>query len=351
MAGGRWSVVGLLLLLLAACGPAPAQPTPQPALLPLGPGPSARPGGPAPTVVSEGAALPGRLLFAKGGDLWLWQGDGGRQLTSTGDASQPAWSPDGTRIAYIRRGESYSDLVVAPSSGGEPLALTNNGSANPLHSYERIYDTTWAFYPAFSPDGSQIAFAAQDSPPFGSPATDYHLGLFVTPSRAGGLRALLYADVGGHVGRLAYAPDGTAIVFAYGPAGPGAALLYRYALPDATTEPLPSAPEQSYDPAFSPDGRWLAFAARSSGGTDIFVMPAQGGAPARLTDLGTARAPAFSPDGRLLAFLAIGSGGQSFDLWVAELQASADGTVRAGELRQITKEIGIDANSGVAWGK
>jgi TolB protein len=348
--GSRFLVLGSwffgLLILLAACGPAPAQPTPRPVPL-LVP----RPDQPAATVVSEGLALPGRLLFASGGDLWLWQGEAGRQFTTTGDAAQPAWSPDGTRLAYIRRGESYSDLVVAPADGGEALALTDNGSANPPHSYERIYDTMWAFYPAFSPDGAEIAFVSQDSPPFGAPATDYHLGLFVTPSRAGGQRSLRYVDAGGHVGRLAYAPNGSAIVFAYGPVGPGAALLYRFAQSSATAEPLPGALEPSYDPAFSPDGSWLAFAARDAKGTDIFVMPAAGGSPARLTDLGTARAPAFSPDGRLLAFLAIAPGGHSFDLWVVELQAGTDGAISAGEPQQITQELGIDADSGVAWGK
>jgi TolB protein len=340
----------LLAALLAACGPG-GESTPRPALLPIEPRPAAHPAGPAPTVAAQGVTLPGRLLFVKGGDLWLWQGESGRALTSSGDSFQPAWSPDGTRIAYIQRGESYSDLMLMPAEGGEPLRLTSGGSNNAPHSYERIYDTMWAFYPAFSPDGGEIAFVSQYGPPAGSPAADYHLALFSTPVGAGGGRTQLYADDSGHVSHPTYAPDGAMIVFADAPAGPGTPLLYRYIRASGTAEPLPGAPEQSYDPVFSPDGRWLAFAARDGGRTDVFAMPAGGGTPARLTSLGAARAPAFSPDGKLLAFLAIAPGANSFDLWVADLQQGEGGALRTVGPRQITHDMGIDADSGIAWGR
>jgi TolB protein len=320
-------------------------------LAPLGPQPTGRPAGPAPTIVAKGPALPGRLLFVQGGNLWLWQSEAGRQLTSAGDAFQPAWSPDGGRIAYIQRGESYSDLMIMPASGGEPLYLTADGPASSVYSYERIYASKWAFYPAWSPDGAEIAFASQYGPPSGSPATDYHLSLFTTPAGAGGGRQQLYADENGHVGRLAYAPDGSAIVFAYGPSGQGKPALYRYTRSSGAVAPLPGAPEQSYDPAFSRDGRYLAFAARDGGRTDVFAMPTGSGALVRLTSLGAARAPAFSPDGKLLAFLAIAPGTNSFDLWVVELQIGADGALSAAVPRQITHDMALDADSGVAWGE
>jgi TolB protein len=364
-----------LLILLAGCGPGASAPTPQPAIVSLRPRPTQAPVvGPPPTVVAEGSELPGRLLFVVGGNLWLWRGQSGGALTSAGNAYQPAWSPDGAQIAYVRRDESSSDLMVMPAIGGEPVQLTSNGSGEPLHSYERIYASMWTFYPAWSPDGAEIAFASQAAPPFGSPAAEYRFTLYSLPS-AGGERQQIYADEEGHVGRLAYAPNGTSIVFAHAPAGDGAAQLYRYARAASSAAPLLGAPEQSYDPAFSPDGRWLAFAARdpaprstgpstgsgaasgqagseeTSGRTDVFAMPAAGGSPVRLTSLGGARAPAFSPDGKLLAFLAIMPGSDSFDLWVVDLQLGADSALRASAPRQITHDMRIDADSGLSWSK
>jgi TolB protein len=352
---GRWSLI--VGLLLAGCSRSEAQPTPDSALVPLKPRPTTA--GPAPTVAAEGAGLPGRLLFVQGGDIWLWQGETGSQLTRTGDAYQPAWAPDGQRIAYVRRVQSYSDVMVMLPAGGEPVRLTEDGPDESVYSYERVYASMWAFYPAWSPDGATIAYASQGGPPFGEPAAEFHMSLFSVPA-AGGERAQLYAEAGVHVGRLAFAPGGD-IVFARQPASEGAPSLYRFSGADESATPLAGAPEQSYDPAFSPDGRWLAFAARAEGGTDIFALPAantsaSGGtasapAPIRLTNLGTARAPAFSPDGTLLAFLAIAPETNSFDLYVADIAPGPGGAIQAGEPRRITQEMRLDADSGLSWSR
>jgi TolB protein len=343
--------VVLVIALLANCRPAGAEPTPQPALVPIKPQPSAPAAVAPPTIIAPGVVLAGRLLFVKGGNLWLWQGENGKALTTSGDAFQPAWSPDGARIAYIRRDESSSDLMVMPAAGGEAAPLTNDGSSNPPHSYERISESIWAFYPVWSPSGDEIAFASQYAPPSGEPAVEYRFSLYVTPASAEGGRRQLYADDSGHVGRMAYAPDGASLIFAYEPAGSGAPRLYRYTRASHEAAPLPGAPEQSYDPAFSPDGHWLAFAARDGGRTDLFALPIGGSTPARLTSIGAARAPAFSPDGKMLAFLAIAPGSNSFDLWLADLEPGADGALHALPPRQITHDMLIDADSGLSWGR
>jgi Tol biopolymer transport system component/DNA-binding winged helix-turn-helix (wHTH) protein len=55
---------------------------------------------------------------------------------------------------------------------------------------------------------------------------------------------------------------------------------------------------QNAEPAWSPDGRWIAYHSRVRRG--IWIMPAAGGAPRRLTEFGSR--PAWSPDGRRVAF-------------------------------------------------
>jgi len=69
--------------------------------------------------------------------------------------------------------------------------------------------------------------------------------------------------------------------------------------------PLTSLHGNVRDPAFSPDGRQVAFAwnAETDSGSDIYVRYIQGGAPLKLTtNPGIARNPAWSPDGREIAF-------------------------------------------------
>ena len=69
--------------------------------------------------------LPGRLLLVKSGNLLMWHDGQLQQLTSSGDAWQPAFSRDGTRIVFVRRGQSYSDIMLTAATGGEAIQLTD----------------------------------------------------------------------------------------------------------------------------------------------------------------------------------------------------------------------------------
>jgi TolB protein len=347
----RFVLICLLPVLLCACAtPAPDAAPTSAARLPVTP-PSAQSNAPQPTIIAAGARLPGRLLFVRDGNVWLWQEQTGRPLTSDGAALHPTWSPDGTRIVFVQRDQSFSDLIVLPLDGGRPLRLTDHGSSRPRNSFERIRESIWAFYPSFAPDGQTIAFASQYGPPSGSPAAEYHLALFTIPAQAGGSRRLIYANDTGHVGRVTHTPDGSAIVFAFEPATTGgASQILRYDRATGATIPLPGVPPQSYDPTLSPDGRWLAFAGRDGARTDIFAVPTSGGTVVRLTSIGAARAPAFAPDGRMIAFLAVAPGEIGFDLWVADLRI-IDNRLQASTPQQVSIGLRADADSGLSWGK
>ncbi|AHI00117.1 S9 family peptidase [Kutzneria albida] len=108
------------------------------------------------------------------------------------------------------------------------------------------------------------------------------------------------------------------------PAAPclhGDLLLVDLAAPDLTADayvgglwrvPLDGAPAQPWtrgerdsSPAISPDGRTVAFLRRERGVAQLYVMPADGGEPVRLTELpGGAGAPVWAPDSRRIAFVA-----------------------------------------------
>jgi len=101
-----------------------------------------------------------KLLFNSQGQLWLYTLDTGTavQVTSGSEPSEdPKFSPDGSRIAYIRK----HNLYVRPLAGGNERALTKDGDDNLLNGEvdwvyrEELYTSSNYFW---SPDGKQIAF-------------------------------------------------------------------------------------------------------------------------------------------------------------------------------------------------
>ncbi len=292
--------------------------------------------------------LPGRLLLVKAGNLLMWHDGQLQQLTSSGDAWQPAFSRDGTRIVFVRRGQSYSDIMLTAATGGEAIQLTDNGSRHALQSFERIYDSMWAFYPNFSPDGSRIVYASQFGPPEGSPASEYRLVMYLQDARAGADRITAYSDGSGNVGHSVFDAENKGIYFAFNPAGQNGAPRIMYYTIASGSLSLPSGmPDQSYDPALGPDGKTLYYAKRNADTTEIYSIPTTGGTPVQLTQRKTARSPAVSPDGNWLVYLAIPPQAAGFELWAQKL---ANG-MPDGDPVQITRDQLFDADSGISWGK
>src|SRR5262249_37889427 len=93
--------------------------------------------------------------------LWLVNADGTdlRRLTSGEFDTQPRWSPDAARLAFVRAAEAGKpgQLCVLPMGGGEASVLTKleKGASDP----------------AWSPDGRRIAFVSRANPALDDPAT------------------------------------------------------------------------------------------------------------------------------------------------------------------------------------
>jgi Tol biopolymer transport system component len=159
-----------------------------------------------------------------------------------GQNVQPAWSPDGRFIAY--HSQRNGGIWVVPSRGGTPKQIVAEGSR-----------------PAWSPDGARIAFQSDehaDAAPFGFAAQNGST-LALTSVDSGAVTALTRSGspIGGHAAP-AWSPDGRYIAFAVFDAGPsnGLWLLDR----QTSDVRLLHRRDEVYESVFAPDGASILIA-------------------------------------------------------------------------------------------
>jgi TolB protein len=283
--------------------------------------------------------IPGRILFVKGGDLWLLDASGPHQLATGGTFSQPAWAPDGSTLAYVYRGTNFADIFVTDDQGQNQVRLTNSQST--------ILDNNdWNLRPAFSPDGQLIAFVSDRSSTF--PTLQ-----LMNAADGSGRHALAMPGIQQEdVDSLAWSPDGSELAMTvFNEPGPSQiALLPLAASGRRPGRMLTSMPGGALDPAWSPDGSWLSFAGHDGPAIEIYAVQPDGSAITRLTSDGLlVRGPVWSPDGAHIAYVANKSG--YFEIYEIDVTADATGALVASPPRQLTKDLQIDAASGLSWGR
>lgn len=228
-------------------------------------------------------------------EIWVVSRQSGEARRLLSNARQPAWSPDGQRIAFTRPLEDEDPqaetLFVTSASGTELNALTED----PM----QIGGLTW------SPDGSQIAYHA--APPETSGTSEYQV--FIAQSDGSGVRQLT-TDVDGYVNMWPlWSPvDAELLAYAAPQFGSGAGQLRLYDTQNQNMTVLFTEDEVQlsggeYD--WSPDGQQVVFSLRIDGDvTQLFVLNAGAPLTTPLTEgQASARSPTWSPDGERIAFV------------------------------------------------
>jgi len=191
-------------------------------------------------------------------------GLGSRALTSSAGDWNPAWSPDGSRIAFDRgtNTEMGPDIYVmnADGSGLQPLTSGPSFDAHP----------TW------SPDGGRIAFYRNGS-------------IHVMNASGSGVTKL--TDDGQYP---AWSPNGARIAFWSGRSGQRG--VYVMNVDGSDIRQLTSDTIDASNPSWSPDGSSIAF----QGSAGIYIMSADG-ANVRRVALG-GQTPTWSPDGSMILY-------------------------------------------------
>src|SRR5262245_19853533 len=282
---------------------------------------------------------------------------------SAGD-THPAFSPDGSQIAFMRVSNSGSvDVYIVATAGGEPRRLTFDNAS--FGSQGRAMNGL-----AWTPDGNQIIYVSRvgSSLPAlwrvaaagGAPERVAAVGqntAHPSISRRGDRLAysqnlddlnIWRAELGSQPGhgrpptRLiastyfddspSYSPDGKRIAFAS--ARSSSYEIWVCQADGSTPEQLTNfGGPLTGTPRWSPDGRQIAFDTRLAGNAEIFVISAEGGKPRRLTDDPSEDiVPSWSRDGRWIYFGS--SRSSSLQIW----KMPAEG----GAARQVTRQAGFE---------
>lgn len=217
-------------------------------------------------------------------------------VTNVGEKYTPSLSPDGQHLAFAWNGGagSHFSLYVKIIGTEEPLRLTKKASAD--------------FNPVWSPDGRYIAFCRIQKG---------GTGIYIIPALGGVERKVRethwqeneFYEVFWYFGRLSWSPDGKSLAYSDRTFLNEAAAIYLLSLDSLEVRKLtsPPGPVGDYNPAFSPDGRTLAFNRGSQGVTSIYTAPVSGGKEQQLiSGVQYGWGLAWTPDGRHLIFAKAG---------------------------------------------
>ncbi len=181
----------------------------------------------------------------------------------------PSLSPDASQVVYVLNRDDLlaAQLVVQTASAVPPKPLTE------------MVEGRWDAFPAWSPNGREIAFMR---------ATAESCELMMIPATGGAPRGL--GDCIDDSMPVSWFPDGKSLISSGSPGAKGAgSALYRMAIDDGRWRPIAYeriGEDIDVRPAVSPDGRWIAFQRNLSLG-DVWRIPVVGGKPQRLTTLRT----------------------------------------------------------------
>jgi TolB protein len=185
-----------------------------------------------------------------------------------GNNSAPAWSPDGKSLAVALTKDGLTQIYRVPATGGNAERLTDSSGI----------DTQ----PAYSPDGQSIAFTSDR----GGSAQ-----IYVMPASGGAARRVTFE--GSYNVGPRYSPDGRHIVYVTREGG-----RFRIASLELATGQVQALTEGSFDdsPSFAPNGKMILYEAQVGGRGQLAAVSGDGRVRQRLTSsAGDVQDPAWGP--------------------------------------------------------
>ncbi|QRX81361.1 Tol-Pal system beta propeller repeat protein TolB [Glaciimonas sp. PAMC28666] len=231
-------------------------------------------------------------------------------LRSNEPIISPAWSPDGTKVAYVSFEAKKPIVYVQNLVTKQRTIIANYKGSNSA--------------PSWSPDGSKIAIAL---------ARDSLTQVYVVNADGSGLRRL--TNTSGIDTEPQFSADGQSIYFTSDRSG--GPQIYKMSANGGDAQRVTFSGNYNISPRISPDGKTLAYISRRNGGFQLYAMDLSNNQEQRLSDTVKDESPSFSPNGQYIMY-ATESGGRRGSLAVVSVDGRVKQrlTVQAGDIREPT---------------
>jgi CxxC motif-containing protein (DUF1111 family) len=218
-----------------------------------------------------------KIAFSANGGIWVVNNDGTNPnlITFEGTDFHPSWSPDGTKIVFSSARTGVAQIFTVTPIGTEVTNISNNSAFN-----DRM--------PTFSPDGTKIAFQRTPTA-FGS------VGKIWTMNANGSMQTQITTGLGNDE-RPTYSPDGMNIAFSTN--RDGNYEIYRTLAIGGIATRLTTNAASDRNPSWAPDNSAIAFGSNRNAGLKIWAIMPDGSNPTQVNgnNDGGGDQPAYSKD-------------------------------------------------------
>ncbi len=218
-----------------------------------------------------------KIAFSANGGIWVVNNDGTNPnlITFEGTDFHPSWSPDGTKIVFSSARTGVAQIFTVTPIGTEVTNISNNSAFN-----DRM--------PTFSPDGTKIAFQRTPTA-FGS------VGKIWTMNANGSMQTQITTGLGNDE-RPTYSPDGMSIAFSTN--RDGNYEIYRTLAIGGIATRLTTNAASDRNPSWAPDNSAIAFGSNRNAGLKIWAIMPDGSNPTQVNgnNDGGGDQPAYSKD-------------------------------------------------------
>ena len=267
------------------------------------------------------------ILFTRVGasapEIWMVPTLGGESTHLVAHAFDAAWSPDGARVAFISRPPGEPDaLVTAAANGTDLRVIMRSDGALPFFGC-----------PAWSPDRTNLAVTRSSGGIAGE--------LWLVPLGGGAPRRVSHDDAGVFSNQPVFTPDGRGLIHQSNRGG--ATNLWILFLDGNRLERLTTGPGPDQSPSVARDGS-IAFANERARSGLIVQDLASGQTREVLAHSSIIWGPAFSPDGREIAYSRAESDG-SWHIWIVAVQGGTARRLTSGGLPEVYPRFTADGTA------